>query len=203
MMKKFLDGLIFGCGFAFALAAIWTIWTIGMAYFMPRIMDSVTAATREPEFKKPVDAKIVDPVPGGAADERDFSFFKHSADRMKLPPGGGILAMSPMTTAKGSRRPSTYQLWLTDSKLWQIRTVEEKVEIEQLPYPANASVTDLDGLMRKSLGFAARQSTMTVSADELSRLKSADSSSRDDSLNGKLRMTVEGVVFVQPNPYGT
>ena len=202
-MKKFLDGLIFGCGFAFALAAIWTIWTIGMAYFMPSIMDSVTTATREPEFKKPVDAQIVNPVPGGEPEERDFSFFKHSADRMKIPPGGGILAMSPMNTAKGSRRPSTYQLWLTDTKLWQIRTVEEKVEIEELLYPANASVTDLDGLMRKSLGFAARQSTMTVSADELSRLKSADNSSRDDSLNGKLRITVEGVVFVQPNPYGT
>ncbi len=201
MLKKFLDGLIFGCGFAFALAAIWTIWTIGMAYFMPRIMESVATTTREPEFKKPVDAQIVDLVPGGEPEERDFSFFKHSADRMKIPPGGGILAMSPMNTAKGSKRPSTYQLWLTDSKLWQIRTVEEKVEIEELPYPANASVADLDSLMRKSLGFAARQSTMTVSADELSRLKSADRSSRDDSLNGKLRITIEGVVFVQPNTY--
>jgi len=203
MKKKFLDGLIFGCGFAFALAAIWTIWTVGMSYFMPRIMESVATTTREPEFKKPVDAKIVDPVPGGAADERDFSFFKHSADRMKIPPGGGILAMSPMNTAKGSRRPSTYQLWLTDSKLWQIRTVEEKVEIDELLYPPNASVTDLDGLMRKSLGFGARQSTMTVSAGGLSGLKSTDSASRVDSLNGKLRITVEGVVFVQPNPYGT
>ena len=203
MLKKFLDGLIFGCGFAVALAAIWTVWTIGMAYFMPRIMESVATTTREPEFKKPVDAQIVNPVPGGEPEERDFSFFKHSADRMKIPPGGGILAMSPMNTAKGSRRPSTYQLWLTESKVWQIRTVEEKVEIEELPYPANASVADLDSLMRKSLGLAARQSTMTVSADELSRLKSADNSSRDDSLNGKLRITVEGVVFVQPNPYGT
>jgi len=203
MLKKFLDGLIFGCGFAVALAAIWTVWTIGMAYFMPRIMESVATTTREPEFKKPVDAQIVNPVPGGEPEERDFSFFKHSADRMKIPPGGGILAMSPMNTAKGSRRPSTYQLWLTESKVWQIRTVEEKVEIEELPYPANASVADLDSLMRKRLGFAARQSTMTVSADDLSRLKSADSSSRDNSLNGKLRITIEGVVFVQPNPYGT
>ena len=203
MLKKFFDGLIFGCGFAFALAAIWTVWTIGMAYVMPRIMDSVATATREPEFKRPVDAQIVDPVAGGAAEEKDFSFFKHSAERMKIPAGGGILAMSPMTTPKGSRRPSTYQLWLTDSKLWQIRTVEEQTEIEELPYPANASVTDLDSLMRKSLGYAARQSTMTVSADELSRLKSAGGSARDDSLNGKLRITVEGVVFVQPNPYGT
>jgi hypothetical protein len=203
MLKKFLDGVVFGCGFAFAFAAIWTIWTLGMSYFMPRIMESAVTTTKEPEFKKPVDAQIVSPTPGGAPEHKDFSFFKHSADRMKIPQGGGILAMSPMNTVKGSKRPSTYQLWLTGSKLWQIRTVEEKVEIEELPYPANASVTDLDGLMRKNLGFAARQSTMTVSADELSRLKSAGSSSRDDSLNGKLGISVEGVVFVQPNPYGT
>lgn len=203
LLKKFVDGLIFGSGLALALAAIWTIWSFGMAYFMPRILDASVAPTREPEFKKPLDAKVVDGAPGGAAEKRDFSFFKHSTDRMKIPEGGGILAMSPMNTAQGSKRPSTYQLWLTDSKLWQIRTVEEKVEVEELPYPANASVSDLDSLMRKNLGFAARQSTMTVSSHELNSLKSADRSSRDDTLNGKLRITVEGVVFVQPNPYGT
>ena len=203
MLKKFFDGVIFGCGFAIALAALWTIWSIGMAYFMPRMMESMVTTTKEPEFKNPADARIVVPAPGGAPEHKDFSFFKHSADRMTIPQGGGILAMSPMNTVNGSKRPSTYQLWLTESQLWQIRTVEEKVEIEELPYPANASVTSLDNLMRKSLGFAARQSTMTVSADELSRLKSGGGSSHDDSLNGKLRISVEGVVFVQPNPYGT
>ncbi|HKQ23273.1 MAG TPA: hypothetical protein VJT81_02380 [Burkholderiales bacterium] len=203
MLKKFLDGLIFGFGFAIALAALWTVWSVGMAYVMPRILDSALTTTREPEFKNPVDAQIVEPAPDGALEKKDFSFFKHSKERMKIPEGGGILAMSPMDTVNGSKRPSTYQLWLTDSKLWQIRTVEDKAEIEALPYPANASVTDLDKLMRKSLGFAARQSTMTVSADELGRLKSTGGSSHDDSLNGKLRISVEGVVFFQPNPYGT
>lgn len=203
MLKRFLDGLVFGCGLALALAVIWTIWTVGMANFIPRFMESAVTTTKEPEFKSPIDAQIVDPGPDGARENKDFSFFKHSEKRMQIPPGGGILAMSPMNTEKGSKRPSTYQLWLTDSKLWQIRTVEEKVEIEELPYPTNASVTDLDKLMRKNLGFAARQSTMTVSDYELSRLKAADGSSHDDSLNGKLRISVEGVVFVQPNPYGT
>lgn len=203
MLKKFLDGLIFGGGFALALAAIWTVWTIGMAFFMPRIMDSVTTSTKEPEFRKPADAQVVDPVPGGAPDKREFSFFKHSGSRMEIPEGGGILAMSPMSTAQGSKRPSTYQLWLTESKLWQIRTIEEKAEIEELPYPPNASVADLDKLMRKSLGYAARQSTMTVSAHELSSIKTDGRSSRDETMNGKFRLTVEGVVFVQPNPYGT
>ena len=201
MLKKFLDGLVFGCGFAVALAIIWTAWTIGMALVMPRVMDSVATSRGEPEFSKPVPAQVVDPVPGSAPDRREFSFFKHSGERMKIPEGGGILAMSPTTTAQGSRRPSTYQLWLTESKLWQIRTAEEKAEIEELPYPPNASVADLDKQMRKSLGFTARQSTMTVSAHDLSSLKSDGGSSRDDSLNGKLKITVEGVVFVQPNLY--
>jgi hypothetical protein len=201
MLKRFLDGLVFGCGFALALAVMWTIWSIGMAYLMPRIMTSAATTTKEPEFKKPIDAQIVEAAPGGASDRHDFSFFKHSGERMKIPPGGGILAMSPMTTGKGSKRPSTYQLWLTESKLWQIRTVEDKIEIEELPYPNNASVNDLDSLMRKNLGFAARQSTMTVSAYDLSRLKGTGESSRDESLNGKLRISVEGVVFVQPHPY--
>jgi hypothetical protein len=174
-----------------------------MAYFMPRIMESAVTTTKEPEFKKPVEAQNVAPASGGVPQSQEFSFFKLGGERMKIPPGGGILAMSPMSTVKGSKRPSTYQLWLTDSKLWQIRTVEEKVEIEELPYPENASVADLDKLMRKSLGFAARQSSMTVSTDELSRLKSGAGSSRDETLNGKLGISTEGVVFVQPNPYGT
>lgn len=202
MLRKLIEGLVFGCGLAFAVATIWTLWTFGMMYFMPKFVESSFTSTREPEFKNPVDARVVSPAPGEPED-RQFQFFKPSAERMKIPPDGGILAMSPMNTAKGSRRPSTYQLWLTDSTLWQIRTIEEKVEIEQLPYPPNASVSDLDSLMRKSLGFAAARSTMTVSADELHRLRSNGSSSRDDSLNGKLRISVEGVVFVQPNPYGS
>lgn len=200
-MKKFLDGLLFGCGFAVAFAAIWTMWSFGMAFFMPRMTDLALTTTREPEFKNPAEAQVSPPVPESAPQSRDYAFFRHSAERMKIPEGGGLLAMSPMTTAKEAKRPSTYQLWLTDSTLWQIRTVEEKVEIEALPYPANASVADLDRLMRKNLGAAARQSTMTVSAIDVHGLKTTGTSSRDDSLNGKLRISAEGVVFVQPNPY--
>jgi hypothetical protein len=198
MLKRFFDGLVFGAGFAIALLII---WVIGMSFVVPRMMESMVTTTRQPEFNSPREAKIADPTPASASEKRDFSFFKHSGERMKMPPGGGLLAMSPMNTPPGSVRPSTYQLWLTDSKLWQIRTVEEKAEIEELPYPQDASVTELDNLMHKNLGLGARQSTMTVSADELSKIKSAGESSRDDSLNGKLRISVEGVVFVQPNPY--
>jgi hypothetical protein len=174
-----------------------------MMVVMPRLVESYPPhlETREPEFRNPSDAQIAAPTPGMATEKREFSFFKHSKDRMQVPPGGGILAMSPMNTDQGSKRPSTYQLWMTESKLWQIRTIEEKAEIEELPYPKDASVADLDKLMHKNLGFGARQSSMTVSAHEVSSLKTTGDSSRDETLNGKLRISVEGVVFVQPNPY--
>ena len=43
---------------------------------------------------------------------------------------------------------------------------------------------------------------MTVSDIEINNLKSNGESWRDESLNGALKITVEGVVFVLPNPYG-
>ena len=90
---------------------------------------------------------------------------------------------------------------LTESKLWQIRTVEEKVETEQLPYPANATMNGLDSIMFKNVGFQAQESTMTVSSEELRQLKTSGESWRDASLNGKLRITADGIVFVEPNSY--
>lgn len=200
MLKKFFDGLVFGAGFAIAFALV---WAIGISFVMPRLFTSLTAETKQPQFKNPSNAKFVEPDSSITPEKKEFSFFKNSGERMKIPPNGGILSMSPVTTAKGSKKPSTYQLWLTESKLWQIRTIEEKAEIEELPYPKNASVNDLDKLMSDKLGLASRQSTMTVSSDEIARLKSTGNSLRDETLNGKLKISVEGVVFLVPNPYET
>ena len=200
MLKRFLDGLVFGSGFAIAFVAI---WALAMSFVIPSMMERVATTTKQPEFNNPREAQVADPAPASTPERKDFSFFKHSGERMKIPPGGGILAMSPMSTPQGSKRPSTYQLWLTESKLWQIRTAEDRVEIEELPYPENASVADLDKLMHKNLGVGARQSTMTVSAEDMRSVRSTGRSSRDDSMNGKLRISIDGVVFVQPNPYGT
>jgi hypothetical protein len=197
MLKKFFDGLIFGSGFAVAFVII---CAIGMYFVIPRMVTSFTK-TKQPEFNNPREAKVAEPNPNITPEKKAFSFFKTPDDRMKIPSGGGILAMSPMTTTKGTKRPSTYQIWLTESKLWQIRTTEEKVEIEELSYPKNASVNDLDKLMSKNLGGGAQQSTMTVPAEEIDRLRSSGDSFRNDSLNGKLKITVDGVVFVLPNPY--
>ncbi|MGA8204089.1 MAG: hypothetical protein WB812_06180 [Woeseiaceae bacterium] len=200
MLKKFLEGLVFGGGLAISFVVV---WAIGMYFVLPSQMTSYATHTKEPKFKNPSEAVLKEPESKIETEQKEFTFFKESSSRMAIPTGGGILAMSPITTAKGSKRPSSYQLWLTESKLWQIRTTEEKVEIEELPYPKGGSVKDLDDIMFENLGVGSRQSAMTVSPEEISRMKSTGSSWRDESLNGSLKISVEGVVFVLPNPYET
>lgn len=198
MLKKLLDGFVFGIGFAIAFVII---WAIAASLITAKMRTSL--ATHQPPFHHPKQAQIADVPPAGATGNRGFSFFKHTElEQEKVPVGGGILSISTVTTPGGAKRPSTYQLWLTDSKLWQIRTIEEKVETEQLVYPADATMTGLDSLMLKNLGFqAAQESTMPVSGEELRQLKTGDDSWRNASMNGKLRITADGIVFVEPNPY--
>lgn len=201
MLRKILDGALFGVGFAVAAIVVWLVSTMVV---MPWLWESgyPNLVTRDPEFSKPVEARIAGPKPGATIERKEYSFFKHSKDRMQVPPGGGILAMSPMTTVQGAMRPNTYQLWMTESKLWQIRTIGEKAQIEELPYPKEGGVENLYKLMRKNLGVGAQQSTMTVSEIDVGSLKRTGETTRDETLNGKLRISVEGVVFIQPNPYG-
>ena len=198
MLKKFFHGLVFGAGFGIAFVAI---WFVGVTYLLPKAFET---AQKEPEFTNPQTAEIAKPDLNVSIPlSKEFSFFKHSENRMKIPENGGILAMSAISTLAGSKRPSTYQLWLTHSELWQIRTIEEGTEIEKLPYPDGASVKTLDSLMHKNLGMASRQSAMTISETEINNIKSSGGSWRDDTLNGKLQITVEGVIFILPNPYET
>jgi len=197
MFRKFIEGLVFGSGFAIALVVI---WTIGMSLVVPRVITSFVPAGKAPEFHNPSEAKVVEPTSSLPTDGKEFSFFSHTA-RMEIPHGGGILAMSPVATTKGSKRPSTYQLWLTESKLWQIRTTEEKVEVEELPYPPHAGMGDLDKIMVEKYGLG--PSSMTVSAGQIAAAKTTGGGGQDNSLNGTLKVSSEGVVFVLPNPYET
>jgi hypothetical protein len=200
VLRKFLDGLAFGAGLAIALVAV---WTIAMYFVIPRVIHSVTTETKVPKFENPTDARIAEPDPSAAKKDREFSFFRHSEDRMKMPQGGGILALATISTPAGEKRPRTYQLWLTQTGLWQIRTTEHKAQIEQLPRPESATVLDIDRLMVEKVGPMARKGTMTVSDVDIQQLRSSGASQRDDTLNGRLSITVDGVVFVLPNPYGT
>jgi len=197
MLKRFFNGIVFGSGFAIAFVVV---GAIAMNLVLPRLITSAITETKQPEFKNPKEAEVVGPDAKSSPEEKNFSFF-NSSGRMEVPPGGGILSMSPASTTKGSKKPSTYQLWLTETKLWQIRTNEEKVEVEELPYPKNASISNLDQIMSENLGGASRQSTMTVSPETIAMLKSTGRCDRDKTLNGELKISVDGVVFVAPNPY--
>ena len=196
MLKKFTDGLIFGSGFAIALIII---LSLGIIFALPKALDTLSPANpKAPEFKNPKPAEIYIPVP---STNKDFSFFKSDGERMKIPSFGGILSMSTMQSPPDTKRPSTYQLWLTETSLWQIRTIEDKVEIEALDRPQDASVDTLEKLMIEKLGSSGHQGgTTTISSGEIQLLKSGRET-RDGSLNGKLTLSKEGVVFVYPNNY--
>jgi hypothetical protein len=198
VLGKFLHGLAFGAGLAIAFGAVWMLW---MFLVMPRVMESVVADAKAPRFENPTDAQAVAPDPGAAKRDREFNFFKHGKSRMEIPQGGGILALVPVSTPAGEDRPRTYQLWLTEAGLWQVRTNADKAQSEPLTRPQNASVDDLDRLIREKLGATGRKSMMTVSEVDIQKLRSTGTSWRDESLNGKLSITVDGIVFLIPNPY--
>ncbi len=172
-----------------------------MWYVMPRIMET---KFNEPEFDNP---KVAEVAPSPEAIEsktnREFSFFKSSGSRMKIPDGGGILSLAKLPTGPDATRQRTFQLWLTEANLWKIRTTETTPEIEQLPYPDSDALEFLDEFIRKNVGLGASQGTMTVSAYEIANIKNGVDSNRDDHMNGKFQITTEGVVFFLPNPFGT
>ncbi len=200
LLKRFLDGLAFGAGLAVAFGVLWIVWTMSFSYLLPKFMGDSSAPPEEPEFEHPVPARLVEPaVPNPT--NREYSFFRHPTEPMAIPEGGGLLAMAPVATPEGAKRPSTFQLWLTEAAFWQVRTTEDQIEVERLPYPRNASARDVDRVMEEQLGAFAEQSAMTVSEDTLRDLRATGQTWRDDHLNGTLSVTEEGVVLVLPSPY--
>src|SRR5258708_10371242 len=87
VLRKFLEGLIFGTGLAIAFVVV---WIISMAFVIPRVMESATTHSTAPKFENPTDAQVAAPDPSVAGSPRDFSFFKQSGERMKIPQGGGV-----------------------------------------------------------------------------------------------------------------
>lgn len=198
MLKKFIQGLIFGAGFGIAFVAI---WIISMWYAFPRIVET---KFKEPKFENPTVAQFAPSSESiHSTTTREYSFFKDTDSRMKIPEGGGILSLAKLPTGPDAARQRTFQLWLTSTNLWKIRTNETVPEIEQLPYPDSDPVKFIDDYISKNIGFGAGQSTMTVSAFEIAEIKNGIDSIRDDHLNGKFHITTEGVVFFLPNPLGT
>lgn len=204
MLRKFLDGLIFGAGFTIALAVVWTVYVY---LVVPKLMFSMSHEAKAPAIQNPKDAKIAEPrtkaVESGAKvtdNPRDYAFFKSTASKMEIPSGGGMLGLAIVATPSGARRPETYQLWLTQSEFWEIRTTGDRAQVGRLPRPENAGSEDIDRVMREKLNIGAHQATTTISGLDVESLKAGGDSGRR-SLNGKLKITVEGVVFLLPNEY--
>ena len=159
---------------------------------------------KEPKFNNP---KVAEVAPSPEAVEsittREYSFFKNSGSKMEIPEGGGILSLAKLPTGPKATRQRTFQLWLTATELWKIRTNETTPEIEKIPYPSSNPVDFLDEYINKNIGLGAAQGTMTVSANEIANIKNAVNSDRDNHMNGKFHITTEGVVFFLPNPFKT
>lgn len=195
MLKKFIHGLVFGAGFAVAFILV---SGVVLCYLLPHWAGySVTQAS------SPASASVVEVAAASSPATQDYSFFNQSAHpSMQLPHGGGILSMMPVSTAAGSKKPNTYQLWLTENKLWEIRTREEQVDIRALPYPAQADSAELNKIMQKIQDNPlSGPSSMTIDSDSIAQLKSGKRLPQDKILNGQLHISAEGAVFVIPNPY--
>ncbi|MPY75635.1 MAG: hypothetical protein GEU87_15400 [Alphaproteobacteria bacterium] len=197
MLKKFLHGIAFGAGFGIALVAVW----VGATFFLlPRLVESEFASSGEPELSDRKTAELLHPQRGPARTVPEFRIFKDSERyEMTIPEGGGILTMTVLPTESEAQRPRTFQLWLTGTELWKIRTEETKVLIERMTYPSSDPVKSLDRVMRDNMGRGLGKSTMTVSQATIEGVRRGEECAEDDHLNGEFRMTTEGVLFLMPN----
>lgn len=196
MVKKFLDGLVFGSGFAIAFILI---AYLGLQVIFPAV---VNTSNNTPEFHEPKTAKVIEQeasTESKVVSNGGFNLYKNSPAKMAVPVGGGILSIASVNTPTGNKYPSTYQLWITETEFWQVKTTEQNVEIEQLEYPSILPIDAIDATMRKQAGYA--MSTMTVISEEVTSLKMGKGSWHDQDLNGKMKITEQGVVFIQPNEF--
>ena len=196
MFNKFLSGLVFGSGFAIAFVFI---AYLGLQVLLPAVINS---SNKTPEFNDSKAAEVIEQEPPSTpkmTTNNDFKLYKNSSAKMEVPEGGGILSIASINTPAGNKFPSTYQLWITESEFWQVKTNEQNIEIEQLKYPTVLPIDAVDAMMRKQAGYA--MSTMTVHSEAITSLKMGNGSWHDKDMNGKTKITKEGVVFIQPNEF--
>ncbi|NIQ14893.1 MAG: hypothetical protein GTO02_11015, partial [Candidatus Dadabacteria bacterium] len=158
---------------------------IGFSKILPSVMESnIQSQTErhssdEPIFEKSHKPKIVELK---KTNEKEFSFFKNAGNRMTIPEGGGILSMSVLPTEENAERPNTFQLWLTETELWRIRTKGDVPEVEQISYPESNPVENLYTLKSNAVSNLQGSSTITVSSETIDSLKKGLSSGRDEHM---------------------
>ena len=196
MFKRFLNGLIFGSGFAIAFLAI---LYFGLQIIFPGVNGS---SDRVPEFSNAQKAEVIEQEERVVSIEnsaRDFKLYNDTRPKMEVSSGGGIFSIATVFTPPENLKPNTYQLWITENEFWQIRTIGDEVEVELLEYPSIVPVDAVQATMRKQVGSA--QSTMTVSSEEIASLQLGHGSWHEQDMNGKMKITKDKVVFFMPNKY--
>jgi hypothetical protein len=202
MLQKFLHGLAFGTGLAIAL---FVVWVGGSLFVVPALFESGFSETRdipaEPALSNPKVADLQPQLESGALVKPDYRIFNRAGrPGNAIPEGGGILGISVLPTELGAERPRTFQLWLTETELWKIRTEGTNVEIERDNYPTSTAETDMHRVLFERIGRGADQSTMSVSRTTVDAIKRGEPCDDDDHLNGEFRITTEGVLLMMPNP---
>lgn len=195
MFKKLISGLVFGVGFAIAFVAI---CIIGFSYVAPTILEN--ASKKSPDMAGGTETTVV-PIENEQKSVRKFTLDKGREEERKIPAGGGMLSIAALEEDSGKNRPSSFQAWVTESEAFIISTEGDIPAIKKTLYPETKAVDYAGTLVYDNVGFQKQNITMPIEESEVSRLKSGKPSGRDDSLNGQLRITPEGVVFFLPNEY--
>lgn len=194
MFRKLFEGLLFGAGFAIAFVAVVTLY---FQVVVPNPMMANKQASRV-ELSGGQPAEV---VTSAAASKREFQLHKGGMGSMTIPPRGGVLSLAIVDGPADDNRPSTFQAWVTESEAFVIRTKGDRPEVEKVPYPDEDATDYASGLVYNNVGFQESNSTLTVSADEIQRLKNGLPSARDSGYNGTFKITTDGVVFFLPNEY--
>lgn len=196
MLNKFKEGLFFGGGFAISFIAIWYL----AAYFITPSLTSYSYTSKEPsEISNTRKPKVVEEIQN-SNENKEYSFFIDSGRDMEIPHNGGVLYMAKLPTDSSAKYPNTVQLWLTSKELWLIKTTNTNPEIKLISYPKDKARKEAFNILHKYSGYNSGSSSTTISEQTISMLKQGFATERS-TMNGKLQITEEGVVFLQPNAY--
>ncbi|WP_275098896.1 hypothetical protein [Sedimenticola hydrogenitrophicus] len=195
MLKKFIQGIVFGAGAAIAFVAV---WLVAMSYVIPPAIEKM--ANKSPDMSGAQTAKVL-PVDPKQTKGREYFIHKGREVERKIPDGGGMLSISVLEDDGQQDRPSTFQAWVTESEAYIISTVENIPTVKQVDYPKSKAVDYASKLVSDNVGFKKQNMTMPISDADVTKLKSGQSTNRGDFYNGEFRVTDNGVVFLLPNKY--
>jgi hypothetical protein len=199
MLKKFIHGFCFGAGMGIALV---TIWLIAVSYVIPTSLEKMTdkMTNKSLNMSGAREAKVI-PRNKISSKDRKYTLHKGSEIERKIPSGGGMLSISVLEDDGQQERPSTFQGWVTESEAFIISTKEDTPTIKKVDYPKSKAVDYASKLVIDNIGFRKENMTLTISGDDVAKLKNGQSTDRCDFYNGIFRITEEGVVFLLPNKY--